>query len=82
MLICLPGMASSVNRAATSATRSAPLVMTMNCTRVMIRKMTAPTTKLPCTTNLPNARMTSPASAVQQDQARGGDIERQADTGS
>ncbi len=30
MLICLPGMASSVKRALTSATRSAPLVTTRN----------------------------------------------------
>ena len=30
MLICLPGMASRVNRAATSATRSAPLATTRN----------------------------------------------------
>ena len=63
MLICLPGMASKVNRAETSATRSAPLVITMNWTSVMIRKITAPTTKLPLTTNMPNERMTSPASA-------------------
>ena len=43
MAICLPGMASRVKRAATSATRSAPLVMTINCTRVMIKKITPPT---------------------------------------
>ena len=30
MAICLPGIASSVNRAATSATRPAPFVITMN----------------------------------------------------
>jgi hypothetical protein len=35
----------------------------MNWTSVMIRKITAPTTKLPPTTNSPNERMTSPASA-------------------
>ncbi len=61
--ICLPGMASSVKRAATSATRSAPLEITMNCTTVRIRKITAPTTRLPATTKLPKAWMTSPASA-------------------
>ena len=46
-----------MKRAATSATRVAPLVMTMNCTAMMITKMinpitypsmpTAPTTKVP-----------------------------------
>ena len=63
MLICLPGMASSEKRAATSATRSDPFVITMNCTIVMIRKMTAPTTKLPATTKLPKVWMIWPASA-------------------
>ena len=63
MAICLPGMASSVKRAATSATRSAPLAMTMNWMIVRIRNTTAPTTKLPRTTNLPKEWMTSPASA-------------------
>ena len=61
--ICLPGIASSVKRAATSATRSEPFEMTMNWIIVRIRKMTAPTTRLPATTKLPNARITSPASA-------------------
>ena len=45
--ICLPGMASRVKRAPTSATRSAPLAMTRNWTMVRMRKTTAPTTKLP-----------------------------------
>ena len=45
--ICLPGIASRVKRAATSETRSAPLEITTNWTMVMMRKMTAPTTKLP-----------------------------------
>ena len=40
MLICLPGIASSVKRAPTSATRSEPFAITMNCTIVMIRKTT------------------------------------------
>ena len=61
--ICLPGIASSVKRAATSATRSEPLEMTRNWIIVRIRKITAPTTRLPATTKLPKARMTSPASA-------------------
>ena len=52
--ICLPGIASRVKRAATSETRSAPFAMTTNWTIVMMRKMTAPTMKLPPTTKLPN----------------------------
>ena len=58
MDICLPGMASRVKRAPTSATRSAPLAMTRNCTMVRIRKTTAPTTKLS------KVWMISPASAL------------------
>jgi hypothetical protein len=63
MLICLPGMASRVKRAATSATRSPPLVMTTNCAIVMIRNMTKPTTRLPEITNSPNVCTIRPASA-------------------
>jgi hypothetical protein len=61
--ICLPGMASRVKRAATSATRSDPFAITMNWIIVRMRKMTAPTTRLPATTKSPNARITSPPSA-------------------
>ena len=64
MDICLPGMASRVKRAPTSATRSAPLAMTRNCTMVRIRKTTAPTTKLPPRANSPKVWMISPASAL------------------
>ena len=77
MLICLPGMASRVKRAATSATRSAPLVMTMNCTSVMIRKITAPTTKLPPHHELAEGPDHLAGIRLQQDQPGGGDIERQ-----
>ena len=38
--ICLPGIASKVKRAATSATRPAPLVMTMYWMTIRIKKMT------------------------------------------
>ncbi|CFP62558.1 Uncharacterised protein [Bordetella pertussis] len=62
MDICLPGMASSEKRAATSATRSAPLVMTTNCTIVRMRKTTRPTIRLPPTTKLPKVSMMWPAS--------------------
>ena len=52
-----------MKRAPTSATRSAPLAMTMNCTTVMIRKTTRPTSTLPAMTNSPKVRTISPASA-------------------
>ena len=61
---CLPGIASRLNRAATSATRSAPFEMTMNCTTVMIRKTTSPTIRLPPATISPNCWMMCPPSAV------------------
>ena len=77
MDICLPGMASRVKRAATSATRSEPLEMTMKFTITRMTKITAPTTKLPRTTKLPNATTTSPGSPVEQDEARRRDGERQ-----
>ena len=41
--ICLPGMASKVKRAATSATRPAPLVMTMKLMMTRMMKTTIPT---------------------------------------
>ncbi len=62
--ICLPGIASSVKRAPTSATRPAPLVTTTNWITIRIRKITRPTITLPPTTNSPNAFTTLPASPV------------------
>jgi len=62
--ICLPGMASSVNRAATSAIRPEPLVMTTKFTMTRIAKTMTPMTKLPCITKLPKASMTLPALPV------------------
>ena len=62
IVICLPGIASNANLAATSAIRSAPFVITINCTTVIIKKITPPTTMLPPVTNVPNASITSPAS--------------------
>ena len=41
--ICLPGKASRVKRAATSATRPAPLVITTNWMTIRIRNTTRPT---------------------------------------
>ena len=43
MAICLPGMASRVKRAETSATQPAPLVMTTKLITVRMRKTTIPT---------------------------------------
>ena len=63
MLICLPGMPSSEKRAATSATRSEPLVITMNCTTVTMENTTKPTARLSPMTNWPKVLMISPASA-------------------
>ena len=62
--ICLPGMASKWKRAATSAMRPEPLVMTMKFTITRIVKTMMPMTKLPLITKLPNASMTWPAAAV------------------
>ena len=59
MAICLPGMASRVKRAATSATRSAPLVMTMNCTSTMMKKMMMPSTTFPWVISWPKVRITA-----------------------
>ncbi len=44
MAICLPGMASRVKRAATSAMRPEPLVMTRKFTMTTIVKMMQPMT--------------------------------------
>ena len=64
MAICLPGMASSVKRAATSAMRPAPLVITMNCTIMRIEKMITPTKSESPATNEPKALMTLPATPM------------------
>ncbi len=64
MVICLPGIASNAKRADTSAIRSAPFVITINCTTVIIKKITPPTTMLPPVTNVPKAWITSPASPL------------------
>ncbi len=56
MAICLPGMASSVNRAPTSAIRVAPFVMTRKLTVIRITNTTTPITKSPLITKLAEAR--------------------------
>ena len=64
MAICLPGMPSRVNRAATSEMRVAPFVITTNCTTMRMMKMISPTTTDPPATKLPNASITRPATRV------------------
>jgi hypothetical protein len=54
-------MASRVKRAATSATRPAPLVMTTNWMTMRMRKTTRPTRTDPPTTKCPKLWMTTPA---------------------
>ena len=62
--ICLPGIESNWKRAATSAIRPEPLVMTTKFTITRIANTIIPITKLPDITKLPNASMTWPAAAV------------------
>ena len=84
--ICLPGMASSVKRAPTSAMRVAPLVMTTKLTVIRITKTMVPMTKSPLMTKLAEAgddvagRRVA-LRAVGEDEARGGDVEREAQKG-
>ncbi len=59
--ICLPGIASKVKRAATSAIRVEPLVMTTKFTITRIANTMTPMTNSPPMTNCANAAMTSPA---------------------
>ena len=58
MAICLPGMESRWKRAATSAMRPEPLVMTTKLTMTRIVKTMMPITKFPLITKLPNASIT------------------------
>ena len=62
--ICLPGMESRVNRAATSAIRPEPLVITTKFTITRMANTITPITTLPCMTKAPKAWMTSPAASV------------------
>ncbi len=63
MAICLPGMPSKVKRAATSATRPAPLVITMNWITMIMRNTTRPTMTEPPITKCPKEETTLPALA-------------------
>ena len=62
--ICLPGIASKVKRAVTSATLSEPLLITTNCIIIRIMNTIAPIIKSPPPTNPPNVRTTFPGSPV------------------
>ena len=64
MAICLPGMASRVKRAATSAMRPEPLVMTTKFTITRMMKTISPMTKLPPIIRWPKPSMMRPAPAV------------------
>ena len=55
--ICLPGIASRVNRAPTSAMRVAPLVMTRKLMVTRMRKTIIPMTKSPLITRVANPPM-------------------------
>src|SRR3954469_25309424 len=59
--ICLPGMASRVKRAPTSAIRVAPFVITTKFTVTRIAKMIRPMTKSPPMTNFEKPATTWPA---------------------
>ena len=59
--ICLPGMASKVKRAATSAMRVEPRVMTTKFTITRIANTMMPITNWPPITKLAKAKITSPA---------------------
>ena len=59
--ICLPGMASSTNRAATSLMRAAPFVTTTNWMRIRIVNRITPTASEPDVTNSLNDQITCPA---------------------
>ena len=59
--ICLPGIASSVKRAPTSATRPAPLVITTNWITTRIAKTMMPTISEPPMTKWPKVSITLPA---------------------
>ena len=62
--ICLPGMPSKANRAATSLMRVAPLVITTNWITTMMIKMIKPTTILPSpATKSAKAVITPPAAS-------------------
>ena len=63
MAICLPGMASSVKRAPTSAMRVAPLVMTRKLTVIRMTNTIVPMTKSPPITKLAKPAMTCPAAS-------------------
>ncbi len=63
MAICLPGMASRLKRAATSAMRPEPLVITMKLTTSRMANRITPITTSPPMRKPPNAATTWPAAS-------------------
>ena len=62
--ICLPGIPSKANRAATSLMRVAPLVITTNWITTMMTKMIIPTRIWSPATNSPKRWITPPAALI------------------
>ena len=81
MAICLPGMASRVNRAATSATRPAPLVITTNWMTIRMRKIDQADDERAADDEVAEALDHRAGVAVQEHQPGGADVEGRAGTG-
>ena len=62
--ICLPGIASRVNRAVTSATRSEPLLITINWMMIRMTNTIAPMIRSPLPTKFPKVSTTFPGLPV------------------
>jgi hypothetical protein len=76
MAICLPGMASRVKRAATSAMRPAPLVMTMKLMSTRIKKDDHADDIVALDDEVAECLDDVAGVAVEQNEAGGGDVER------
>ena len=63
MAICLPGIASKLKRAATSAIRPEPLVITIKLTITKMENIIRPIRTLPPMRKLPKASITAPAAS-------------------
>ena len=77
MAICLPGMASKVNRAATSAMRPAPLVMTMKLMSDQDQEDHQADDVIAAHDKIAERLDDMPGVAVEQNEPRGSDVERQ-----
>ena len=81
MAICLPGMPSRVKRAATSATRPAPLVMTTNWMTMRMKNTTRPTRTEPPIDEVAEALDHHAGVGVQEHEAGGADVQGEAEHG-